>query len=278
MSHWPSRQAYCARAFWGRPSAGFGDGRGARRRPLSIPIIGLKIARSRRSSSSSAPIAAELHDLQIADAVEHLQRLELNEVAPIRAPRGLAAASLLSLAAAVLIACWPSGQSRTEAALLPAPDNIVAAAEKIQQSLQDLEDVANHEDSKELKDLVVDLKKKAEQMKEPGVDERQALAKLSEMQAAVQALAAQLNSAVIDGQMQSLGSALASASAFEGRRPGFARRETGKGRPGTGKDRRGPARTQRGQGAGGKTQASGQGGGARGWARSARPFLSWPTA
>jgi hypothetical protein len=159
---------------------------------------------------------AELHDLQIADAVDHLQRLQMNKVAPIKAPRRLAAAAFVSLAAAVLIAFWPAPQSRTEAALLPAPDNIVAAAEKLQQSLQELEDVANREDAKDLKDLVADLKKKAEEMKEPGVDERQALAKLSEMQAAVQALAAELNSAVIDGQMQSLGSALASANAFEG--------------------------------------------------------------
>jgi hypothetical protein len=158
----------------------------------------------------------DLHDLQIADTLDHLHRVEPKEVAPILAPRGLTAAAVFSLGAAALILFWPIDQSRSAAALLPAPDNIVAAAEKLQESLQNLEEVADREESKELKDLVTELKKKAEQMKEPGVDEREALAKLSEMQAAIQALSAQLNAAVIDGQMQSLGSALASASAYEG--------------------------------------------------------------
>ncbi len=60
------------------------------------------------------------------------------------------------------------------------------------------------------------LRKIAESMKEPGVDEREALAKLSEMQAAVQAQQAQYNTALVDGQLQSLGSALCAATPLEG--------------------------------------------------------------
>src|SRR5205814_6885103 len=55
-----------------------------------------------------------------------------------------------------------------------------------------------------------------EEMTQPGVDEREALAKLSEMQADIQALANELNVAALDGQLSSLGTALAATSAFEG--------------------------------------------------------------
>jgi hypothetical protein len=64
--------------------------------------------------------------------------------------------------------------------------------------------------------MVEKLRQKAEEMKQPGVDEKEALAKLSEMQAAVQAQQAEYNTAIVDGQLQSLGSALSAATAFEG--------------------------------------------------------------
>src|SRR5206468_1424876 len=57
---------------------------------------------------------------------------------------------------------------------------------------------------------------KVEELNQPGMDEKEALAKLSEMQAQVQALANELNVAALDGQLSSLGTALAATSAFEG--------------------------------------------------------------
>ena len=52
-------------------------------------------------------------------------------------------------------------------------------------------------------------------MKQPGVDVREALAKLSEMQAAIAAQQAQYNVGLVDAQMQSLGEAMASTQALE---------------------------------------------------------------
>jgi hypothetical protein len=60
------------------------------------------------------------------------------------------------------------------------------------------------------------LRQKIEEMKQPGVDEREALAKLSEMEAAIQSQQAQYNSALVDGQLQSLGAAMSAAAALEG--------------------------------------------------------------
>ena len=55
-----------------------------------------------------------------------------------------------------------------------------------------------------------------EELKMPGVDLKEALAKLSEMQAAIATEQAEFNIGQVDAQMQALGEALASTQAFEG--------------------------------------------------------------
>src|SRR4029453_1195539 len=65
-------------------------------------------------------------------------------------------------------------------------------------------------------ELVQKLKSIAEEMKEQNVDEKEALAKLSEMQSAIQAQMAQFNIAVVDGQLASLGAAMSAATGLEG--------------------------------------------------------------
>jgi hypothetical protein len=93
---------------------------------------------------------------------------------------------------------------------------VVAEAEKIEERLKDLEELAKQEPNDELKKLVQELKQMVEEMKQPGVDEREALAKLSEMQAALQAEQAQYNTGLVDGQLAALGEALSSSQCTEG--------------------------------------------------------------
>jgi hypothetical protein len=160
-----------------------------------------------------------LQSLQIADAAEHLQHVDPRQVAPVRRPRSLPyALGLWVAAAAIAVLMWvfPFGTPSVEAGPAPAPPQIVAEAERLQESLQDLEEVARQEDNKELEKLVEQLRQKIDEMKQPGVDEREALAKLSEMEAAIQAQQAQYNTAVVDGQLQSLGAAMSAAVALEG--------------------------------------------------------------
>ncbi len=56
---------------------------------------------------------------------------------------------------------------------------------------------------------------KAEEMKQPGVDLKEALAKLSEMQAKIAAQQAQYNVGLVDAQLQSLGAAMQAAEATD---------------------------------------------------------------
>jgi hypothetical protein len=157
----------------------------------------------------------DLHDLQIGDAVEHLRRAEPRQVVAVRAPRMWSAAAVAALAALAL-GFWPLGTPPVEAGPAAPLPQVVAEADRLLEGFQDLEEAAKQDENKELEKLVEKLRQKAEEMKEPGVDQTEALAKLSEMMAAVQAEQAQYNTALVDGQLQSLGSAMCAATPLEG--------------------------------------------------------------
>jgi hypothetical protein len=168
----------------------------------------------------------ELQTLQMADAVAHLNRVEPKAVVPLRAPRSLAFV-LTAAVAAIVVLAWPLARPQAEAGPAPVPDYILATAaeqkeklaaleRKLAETTQDFDDEKSDEEKKGLKELIDKLVRKVEEMTEPGTDEKEALAKLSEMQAAMQALANELNVAALEGQLSSLGTALAASAAFEG--------------------------------------------------------------
>ncbi|OWK36954.1 hypothetical protein [Fimbriiglobus ruber] len=172
------------------------------------------------------PTPSDLHALQLADAASHLGTVAPKSVVPLAAPKFWPAA-LAGLAASVALLFWPLATREAEAGPAPVPEHIVAAVaeqkeklatleKKLAETAQDLEDEKAEDDKKGLKELFDKLAQKLEELSQPGTDEKEALAKLSEMQAEMQALANQLNVAALDGQMSSLGSALAASSAFEG--------------------------------------------------------------
>lgn len=167
----------------------------------------------------SKSVRTPLQALQIDDAAAHLHGVDPRQVAPLKRPRSLPyAVGLWVAAAATAVSLWmfPFGAPSVEAGPAPAPPQVLAEAERLQESLQDLEEAARQENDEELEKLVEQLRQKVEEMKQSGVDEREALAKLSEMEAAIQAQQAQYNTAVVDGQLQSLGAAMSAAAALEG--------------------------------------------------------------
>ena len=168
----------------------------------------------------------DLHTIQMNEALGHLHAVQPHAVVPLRAPRAWPVA-LAALAAAVVALVWPLAPRESEAAPAPVPEHIASVAadmkvklaaldKKLSETTQDLEDEKAEENKKGTKDLLEKLAQKLEELNQPGTDEKEALAKLSEMQADLQALANQLNVAALDGQLSSLGSALAASTAFEG--------------------------------------------------------------
>ena len=150
-------------------------------------------------------------ELQLADAMSHLSRVEPEAVAPYQAPRFLPGA-VLAAALAVVLAVVPLKPDEASASPSTPDENIVALADEIADSLKQLEDELNKDVDPELEEL----KQKAEELKEPGVDVKEALAKISEMQAAIQSAQSQASLEQVDQQLQEIGEAMASAKALEG--------------------------------------------------------------
>ena len=133
---------------------------------------------------------------------------------PFRLPAALPYA-MATLALALGLLLWPrtgTVQARPAEPL----EAVIAAAEDAEESMEDLAETAKKENDPKLKELVQKLTETIQEMKLPGVDTKEALAKLSEMQAAIAAQQAQFNVGLVDAQMQALGEAMASTQALEG--------------------------------------------------------------
>lgn len=154
-----------------------------------------------------------LHALQVADAEDHVRDVDPRKVAPIRLPRAFPWA-LAAAALAVVLACWPTS---VEVKAGPAaPDEaILGVAADAEAGLEELEEESEKHGDEKLREMVRKLAEKIDEMKQPGVDVKEALAKLSEMQATVAAQQALYNVGAVDAQMNSLGEALAAAQATE---------------------------------------------------------------
>jgi hypothetical protein len=155
-----------------------------------------------------------LHALQVADAEKHIAGLDPRRVAPFRIPVTLPYA-LGALALALGLLFWPRAGT-VQAKPAEPLEVVLAAADLAEESLEDLQEAAQKENDPKLKELVQKLTETIQDMKLPGVDTKEALAKLSEMQAAIAAQQAQFNVGLVDAQMQALGEAMASTQALEG--------------------------------------------------------------
>ena len=155
-----------------------------------------------------------LHELQIDDAARHLDQLEPGTVVPLRLPRPLPYA-LAALVVALALCAWTQGMRPVRASVTRPLPTVLEQAELIAEDLKQLDELARKENDKGLETLVEQLRKKVEEMKQPGVDVREAMAKISEMQAAIAAEQAQYNVALVDAQLSALGDAMTPAHALE---------------------------------------------------------------
>ncbi len=162
----------------------------------------------------SRPLDTAMKTLQIEDAESHLSSIDPKKVVPWKTPR-VVPARALALALACTMMLWPL-TSRTVKGEPAAPlAQVVAEAEKIEEDFKELDELAKKEKSKDLEKLIKELMKKVEELKQPGVDVKEAMAKLSEMQTALAAEQAKYNPALVDAQLQSLGEAMSAAESLQ---------------------------------------------------------------
>ncbi len=151
--------------------------------------------------------------LQLADAESHLCAVQPETVAPISAPRAWYWGLALNVIA-ILVSFW-AVRPETATASLVRHDAVVASAERVEKGLQELKQLIQEEPDAEIEKLLKQLAKQVELMKKPGMDPKEALATLSEMQSALEAKQNEIASPKTEAELREIGEILKLAEPFQ---------------------------------------------------------------
>lgn len=202
---------------------------------LAGPTIGLAIAAFRLPSMRDAAAAIDsscglkdrtqtalsflnraddqpLRSLQIADAEQHLSSVDPIAVAPIRNPQTFPLAVMASIAAVMLVMFTSPRQNLVAAPV--ANMAVISTADRAEAGLEELKEFQQDQPDPELEELLKELAAKIELLKEPGMDPKEALAQLSEMEAALEEMQQNLNDPSMEAEMEKIGEALSLSEAM----------------------------------------------------------------
>lgn len=164
------------------------------------------------SQTADDSASAALRRLQLADAEEHAASIQPTQVVPIEYPKLWPVAIAMTIAAVLLTAF--SGPPTDLAAAEVTNEVVDQQADRLEDGLEELKTLQEQQPDPELDQLVKDLQQMIEQLKEPGVDPKEALAKLSEMEASLQQMQQQLTDPQAAAELQQIGEALSLSEAM----------------------------------------------------------------
>ncbi|GAA5505677.1 hypothetical protein [Novipirellula caenicola] len=205
---------------------------------ISGPLIGFAYsyltARSLRSAATAIDKACNLKDrtetalqfhhtaaateptalqrLQLADAEAHAESVQPDRVVPPQRLRAWPIA--LSLTAAAVVLAFISGPPADLTAAEVRNDVVDRQALRVEDGLEELKSLQEERQDPELDELLKDLQLMVEQLKEPGMDPKEALAKLSEMEASLQEMQQKLDDPHAAEELQQVGDALSLSDAM----------------------------------------------------------------
>jgi hypothetical protein len=164
------------------------------------------------TSLRPSPLAA----LQIQRASRRLAIVRPADVVPLRAPRGWPIA-LGCLIVAIGFVTWPlvSVRVRAEDPAVRPFDPALQEAKKLEEDVRVLQAAASEMPDPVLDAMIERMQQTIAELKQPGLDMRETMAKLSALEAAIAAQQRELKVGAADRQLQSLGSALAEARPLE---------------------------------------------------------------
>lgn len=165
---------------------------------------------------AARPTHEPLHSLQIRDAVKHLSAVDPRRVVPWSLPR-LAPLAVVAIGVMLALLLLPLAPSTSVADAPAGPlDVVLDQATLLEETmLKDLEELAEEIDDPQLEQLAEELKEALEKLQDPDVDQREALAQLSAMQATLAVALKQLDVQQVDAQLQQLAEALQVADATQ---------------------------------------------------------------
>ncbi len=148
----------------------------------------------------------ELQRLQIEDAEKHLSSIDPKGALSRLQVRSLPAAIGFAVAAILIVVVTiPAPPAIASVELNPAVHSIAA---QLDNDLAELRDFQAEHASEELKELLKDLELQIEALKAPGMDPKDALAKLSEMEASLQEMQKNVAEPTTEKQLKEIGEAL----------------------------------------------------------------------
>lgn len=156
-----------------------------------------------------------LKQLQVADALERLQSIVARDVVPVRVSKssiGLVGA----LAVMLGLTAVPRHVETPDPALADLRQVVNEQAIALEETmLEDLRKLIEKQPDPELKELTKELEEMVAELKSPEVDQREALAKISEMQQTLAAALEKLDLQQVDSQLQELAAALEPAESLK---------------------------------------------------------------
>ena len=150
-----------------------------------------------------------LHQLQIEDANEKVVSVDAVQVAPIKAPGTWLPGIGLAMVAIIMGVVTTPIESAVAAPVVNS--TILDQASKATLALEELKAFNKEEIDPELEEIIKELSGTIAELKKPGVDPKEALAKFSEMEAALQQKQQQLETASSEQALAEVGEAIALA-------------------------------------------------------------------
>ena len=162
--------------------------------------------------TAAATEPSPLQRLQLADAEAHVELVHPDRVIPDQRLRAWPIALLLTAAAIILAIV--SGPPIDVTAAEVQSEVVERQALRVEDGLEELKALQNERQDPELDELLKDLQVMIEQLKEPGMDPKEALAKLSEMEASLQEMQEKLDDPQAAAELQQVGDALSLSDAM----------------------------------------------------------------
>ena len=153
-----------------------------------------------------------LRRLQIEDAEDHLQSIDPIMVAPIHAPKSWGWGILLTVLTCML--SFFAGRPERIHASTESNPVVSAQADRIAVGLEELKDFQQEQNDPELESVLKDLARQLTELKTPGLDPTEALAKLSDMEATLQKMQEQVAETSVEAELQEVGEAFSLAEAM----------------------------------------------------------------
>lgn len=163
--------------------------------------------------SEGSAVTNAFRQLQIEDAILHLQNVDAKAVAPIARPRRWQYAPFVLFCGLRLFMTPTIGSDPRQ--LFPSPLHAAAVVAEIQMEIDDLETLAEETATQDLKELVSRLKQDLKRLKVPTLTVRDSMKTVSEMQQKMQAMMRDMDVAAMDAQLRNVGEAIAGARPFK---------------------------------------------------------------